>query len=84
MSETYKTRYIQKSKISNLLFENGKKLHVAGDARDALYRYLDDSVEKAMKKLIESLPRKAKGEHKGELKTHTIKLEHIEALSESE
>lgn len=71
----YNVKYILKSKIRELLVEDGKKLHLSGDAQDDLFEYFDKAVEEAAKELVKNMPRKSKGKNKGELKRITIMKE---------
>ncbi len=74
----YTAKYIRVSKIRDLLIEGETKIRVAGDAKDNVYEYLDKAVEAAVKELINKLPRKSKGQSKGELKRITIQKQDFE------
>lgn len=74
----YTARFIRVSKIRDLLIEGETKIRVAGDAKDNVYEYLDKAVEAAVKELINKLPRKSKGQSKGELKRITIQRQDFE------
>jgi formaldehyde-activating enzyme involved in methanogenesis len=74
----YTARFIRVSKIRDLLIEGETKIRVAGDAKDNVYEYLDKAVEAAVKELINKLPRKSKGQSKGELKRITIQKQDFE------
>lgn len=71
----YEVKYIRVSKIRDLLVEGDAKIRIAGDAKDLVYEYLDNAVEQACKDLIDKLPRKSKGDNKGELKRITLQTE---------
>jgi histone H3/H4 len=71
----YVAKYIRISKIRDLLVEGDTKIRVSGDAKDHLAEYFDKAVEKAVKDLIDKLPRKSKGAEKGQLKRITIQEE---------
>lgn len=75
---TYSAKYIRISKIRDLLVEGDTKIRVSGDAKDQLAEFFDKAVEKAVKDLIEKLPRKSKGSQKGSLKRITIQAEDFE------
>jgi hypothetical protein len=75
MSEAYQAKYVRISKIKELLIEEQTKIRISGEAKGAVAKYLDEAVEKAVKELIDKLPRKSKGDKKGELKRITINLE---------
>ena len=72
---TYTAKYIRISKIRDLLVEGDTKIRVSGDAKDNLAEYFDKAMEKAVKELIDKLPRKSKGTEKGQLKRITIQTE---------
>jgi len=74
----YTARFVRVSKIRDLLIEGETKIRVAGDAKDNVYEYLDKAVEAAVKELINKLPRKSKGQSKGELKRITIQKQDFE------
>jgi hypothetical protein len=71
----YTALYVRVSKIKELLVEGDTKIRVAGEAKEKLAEYLDNAVKAAVKEIINKLPRKSKGEGKGELKRITIQAE---------
>jgi hypothetical protein len=79
MSEQYQAKYVRISKIKELLVEEGTKIRISGEAKVDVAKYLDGAVEKAVKELIDKLPRKSKGDKKGELKRITILPEDFKA-----
>lgn len=72
MPEDYQAKFVRISKIKELLIEEGTKIRISGEAKVDVAKYLDQAVEKAVKELIDKLPRKSKGDKKGELKRITI------------
>lgn len=74
----YDTKYVRVSKVKDLFVEEDKKIRISGDAKDLVHEYLDNAVAEAAKELINKLPRKSKGGHKGELKRITIQAEDFE------
>lgn len=74
----YEVKYVRVSKIRDLLSEGDTKIRISGDAKDKVNEYLDQAVENAVKDLINRLPRKSKGNSKGELKRITIQAEDFE------
>ena len=69
---SYKAKYIRSSIVKELFVEGETKIRISADAKDKVYEYLDKKVEEAVKVLIDKLPRKSKGDSKGELKRITI------------
>ena len=79
MAKKYETKYIYKSRVKNgFVDESGNKLRISGEAKEAFYKYIDEKVDEALKSLVDKLPRKQRGKHKGELKRITLKLEDLE------
>lgn len=72
---SYQPKYVRISKIKELLTYEDTKIRVAGDAKEKLAEYLDKAIESAAKELIDKLPRKSKGNEKGQLKRITIQNE---------
>ena len=68
----YTLKYVRISKIKELLIEGETKIRIAGEAKEKVAEFLDKAVETAIKDLINKLPRKSKGDSKGELKRITI------------
>ncbi len=71
----YTAKYVRVSKIRDLLIEGEQKIRIAGDAKAKVAEFLDKAVENAVKELISKLPRKSKGDSKGELKRFTIQAQ---------
>ncbi|UYP45772.1 hypothetical protein NEF87_002057 [Candidatus Lokiarchaeum ossiferum] len=71
----YTAKYVRISKIKELLIHNDQKIRVSGDAKEKLAEFLDKAIEKAAEEMINKLPRKTKGEGKGQLKRITFQLE---------
>ena len=72
---TYTAKYIRVSKIKELFVEGDTKIRISGEAKDKVHEYIDEAVAKAVKELIDKLPRKSKGSSKGELKRITIQVD---------
>jgi len=68
----YIAKYVRISKVKELFVENAVKIRVSGDAKEDIAKYLDAAIEKAVKELINKLPRKSKGDKKGGLSRITI------------
>ncbi|MHA1820349.1 MAG: hypothetical protein ACTSU2_15045 [Promethearchaeota archaeon] len=68
----YKAKYVRTSIVKSLFVEGDTKIRISADAKDKVWEYLDKKVEEGVKELINKLPRKSKGEKKGELKRITI------------
>ena len=71
---------VYKSKVKDLLVENGKKIRIKGDAKDKFYEYFDLVVKQGANSLLKNMPRKIKGDNKGELKVLTITIEILDSL----
>jgi hypothetical protein len=71
----YQAKYVRVSKIKELLKEGEQKIRIAGEAKEKVAEFLDKAVEEAIKSIINKLPRKSKGDSKGELKRITIQAE---------
>ena len=76
----YKTKYVRKTKVRDLLVEEDKKIRVSNEATDLVYKFFDKAIENAAKELIDLLPRKSKGKSKGELKRITITEEDFKGM----
>lgn len=78
-STKYSAKYVRISKLKPLFVEerNGsvQKIHISKDAKEVVAKYLDDAVAKAITEIIAKLPRKEKGDNKGELKRITIQAD---------
>lgn len=86
MSEekTYTSQWVRTSKAKQLFKVGDQKVRIATDARDLVYQYLDKAVEKAVEELIDLLPRKIKGDKKGELKRITLQKSDFEGKGKEE
>lgn len=73
--DTYSALYVRVSKVKDLFVDGETKIRIAGDAKEAVSKYLDDAVKKAVKEIIALLPRKSKGDNKGELSRITIQAD---------
>jgi hypothetical protein len=78
----YTSKWVRTSKAKELFEVEGQKVRIAADAKDLVNEYLDKAVEKAVKELIDLLPRKIKGDKKGELKRITLQKSDFEGKSE--
>jgi hypothetical protein len=74
----YQAKFVRISKIKELLKEGDTKIRISGEAKGKVAEFLDGAVAKAVKDLIDKLPRKSKGDKKGELKRITISLEDLQ------
>ncbi len=72
---SYKPEYFRVTKVKDLLVDEatGKKIRVSGDAKDSVYKFLDEKIREACQDLVNKLPRKSKGPEKGHLKRITLK-----------
>lgn len=70
--ETYSAEFVKPSKIKKLLFDGEQQIRVSKVGKVELMKYLDNAVVDAVKAIINKLPRKSKGENKGELSRITI------------
>jgi hypothetical protein len=73
----YDVKYIRPTKLKALLVDGDVKIRLSGDAKDALYGYIDKAVENAVKVVIGKLPRKSKGDSKGQLSRITVQVDDI-------
>lgn len=68
----YKSKYIRTSIVKELFVFEETKIRISADAKEKVFEYLDGKVKEGVIELIEKLPRKTKGEHKGKLKRITL------------
>ena len=68
----YTVKYIRSSKIKELFKVGKQNIRISADAKDKVYKYLDGKVAEGVGEILDKLPRKTKGESKGELKRITI------------
>ena len=78
----YQAKYVRVSKIRELMIEGETKIRIAGDAKEKVNEYLDKAIEAAVKELIAKLPRKSKGQSKGDLKRITIQVDDFKETAE--
>lgn len=73
---SYKAKYIRSSIVKELfVVKQGNdeiKIRISANAKDKVMEYLDQKVAEGVQELIEKLPKKSKGDSKGELKRITI------------
>ncbi|TFG19177.1 MAG: hypothetical protein EU530_07095 [Promethearchaeota archaeon] len=69
---TYDVKYIRSSKIKDLFKVNKQSIRISAEAKDMVYKFLDDKVKEGVDEILNKLPRKTKGDSKGELKRITI------------
>lgn len=67
-----KANYLKSSAIKEKLVYGEQRLRVAQNAKPDFNRYINESVEIAIKRVIWKLPHGTKGSHKGELKRITF------------
>ncbi|MHA1144330.1 MAG: hypothetical protein ACTSRW_06290 [Candidatus Helarchaeota archaeon] len=53
---------------------NETKLNVAGDAVEKIIEYLEGKLKAGIQEIVDSMPKKSKGDHAGELVRKTIKV----------
>jgi hypothetical protein len=75
----YTAKYVRVSGLRELLIYKTTKLHVSGDTKEIFVEFFDNMIKEAVKQLIDKIPRKSKGDEKGELKRITIFREDIES-----
>ena len=68
----YDVKYIRSSKIKDLFKVKGQNIRIAADAKDLVHKYLDNKVKEGVEEILAKLPRKTKGDSKGELKRITV------------
>ena len=74
----YETKYIRTSKIRELFVLGDKKVRVSAEAIDKVNEFLDQAVIKGVQEIIDRIPKKTKGDNKGELKRITVIAEDFE------
>lgn len=78
-ADGYAAKYIRSSKVKELFVdgdgEKAVKIRISGDTKADVWKFLDDCVAKGVQELIARLPRKSKGDRKGELSRITISKE---------
>ncbi|TFG05262.1 MAG: hypothetical protein EU536_02465 [Promethearchaeota archaeon] len=67
--------YVQKSKIWAYFKEKG--IRVSGDAKSKIIEMVNNKITEQLDGIIDTLPTYTKGEHKGEPKRKTLKLEDL-------
>jgi hypothetical protein len=76
-SGDYVSRYIKFSVIKELFKiqdgDNTVQVRIAGTAKNAVKKYLDNKIVEGVTELLDKLPRKSKGDMKGQLKRFTIR-----------
>ncbi|MHA1766270.1 MAG: toll/interleukin-1 receptor domain-containing protein [Promethearchaeota archaeon] len=71
--ETYIAKYSRISRIkSELLFDGDIKIRLAGEAKPLFAYHMDIRIIDAIREIIDQLPRRTRGESKGQLKRITI------------
>ena len=68
----YDVKYIRSSKIKELFVVKDQSIRISADAKDMVYEYLDNKVKEGVEEILNKLPRKTKGDSKGELKRITV------------
>lgn len=68
----YDVKYIRSSKIKDLFNVNNQSIRISAEAKDLVHKYLDGKVQEGVEEILNKLPRKTKGDSKGELKRITI------------
>jgi hypothetical protein len=68
----YDVKYIRSSKIKDLFEVNGQSIRISAEAKDLVHKYLDGKVKEGVDEILNKLPRKTKGDSKGELKRITV------------
>jgi hypothetical protein len=82
MSEKYIAKYVRMSIVKELLVYNDTKIRIAGEAKGKVAEFLDQAIAKAVKEMINKLPRKSKGDNKGELSRITLQADDFGAAKE--
>lgn len=76
-SGKYISQYIKFTTIKPLFsVKEGDKdvqVRISGNARELVKKYLDDKIVEGVNEILSKLPRKTKGEQKGNLKRFTIR-----------
>lgn len=68
----YDVKYIRSSKIKELFKVNKQSIRISAEAKELVYKYLDNKVKEGVEEILNKLPRKTKGDSKGELKRITV------------
>jgi hypothetical protein len=68
----YTVKFIRSSKIKELFVVGDQSIRISADAKDMVYEYLDNKVAEGVQEILDKLPRKSKGDSKGELKRITV------------
>jgi hypothetical protein len=68
----YDVKYIRSSKIKDLFKVKEQNIRISADAKELVYEYLDNKVKEGVEEILAKLPRKTKGDSKGELKRITV------------
>ncbi|MBN2155970.1 MAG: hypothetical protein JW776_08005 [Candidatus Lokiarchaeota archaeon] len=68
----YTVKYIRSSKIKDLFAVGDQSIRISAEAKDMVYEYLDNKVAQGVQEILDKLPRKTKGDSKGELKRITV------------
>lgn len=74
----YTAKYIRVSKVKELFKDKDQQIRISGEVKADVWKFLDDYVTKGVQELISRLPRKSKGDHKGELVRITISKEELQ------
>ena len=73
----YTAKYIRVSKVKELFYNKEQQIRISGEAKADIWKFLDDYVAKGVQELISRLPRKSKGDRKGELSRITLTKEEL-------
>jgi len=68
----YAVKFIRSSKIKELFKVNKQNIRISAEAKDLVHKFLDEKVAEGVKEILDKLPRKTKGDSKGELKRITV------------
>ena len=78
--QKYQSKYIRVSKIRALLREGNIIIRVARNAWNLLIYHLDKKVTEGIKQIIDNMPRKVKGDRKGQLRYITIQKKDFDSI----
>lgn len=67
--------YVRSTKLWAFFKEKG--IRVSGEAKPKIIETVNSAIETQLEGFIDKLPRYSKGEHKGEIKRKTIKLDDL-------
>jgi len=85
-AEQYKSKYVKVSSVRELLVGTVKgsqiRIRISRDLIPDFSMYLDKEIESAVQKLINVIPKKQRGDSKGELKRSSLKIEDLNAVAE--